>query len=119
MVSQPVLLGFLSYYYNKAAEWKKEVVATYKDGLNSKCAVLDYERGGPPDITDNYWLTDDAISNLSWCYTEGIGYYSKKQALHCFLDRISKNGNLLLNISPKADETIPQEQKDILLSMGA
>jgi len=70
-------------------------------------------------ITANYWLTDDAISSSSWCYTEGIGYYSKKQVLHGFLDRISKNGNLLLNISPKADGTIPAEQKDILLSMGA
>jgi alpha-L-fucosidase len=119
IISQSVLLEFLSYYYNKAAEWNKEVVATFKDGLNKKCAVLDYERGGPPDITDNYWLTDDAISSSSWCYTEGIGYYSKKQILHSFFDRISKNGNLLLNISPKADGTIPQEQKDILLAMGA
>jgi len=119
VISQPVLLQFLSYYYNKAAEWNKEVVATYKDGLNTKCAVLDYERGGPVDITENYWLTDDAISSSSWCYTEGIGYYSKKQVLHGFLDRISKNGNLLLNISPKADGSIPQEQKDILLTMGS
>jgi alpha-L-fucosidase len=119
LISEPVLLQFLSYYYNKAAEWNKEVVATYKDGLNTKCAVLDFERGGPADITENYWLTDDAISSSSWSYTEGIGYYSKKQVLHGFLDRISKNGNLLLNISPKADGTIPQEQKDILLSMGS
>ncbi len=118
-ISQPVLLQFLSYYYNRAAEWNREVVATYKDALNPQCAVLDYERGGPVDITENYWLTDDAISSSSWCYTEGIGYYSKKQVLHGFLDRISKNGNLLLNISPKADGTIPQEQKDILLAMGA
>ena len=119
LISRPILLGFLAYYYNKAEEWNKEVVATYKDGLNTKCAVLDYERGGPPDITNNYWLTDDAISSSSWCYTEGIGYYSKKQILHGFLDRISKNGNLLLNISPKADGTIPQEQKDVLLAMGS
>jgi alpha-L-fucosidase len=118
-ISEPVLLGFLSYYYNKANEWDKEVVATYKDGLNTRCAVLDYERGGPVDITENYWLTDDAISSSSWCYTEGIGYYSRKQILHGFLDRISKNGNLLLNISPKADGSIPQEQKDVLLAMGA
>jgi alpha-L-fucosidase len=118
-ISESALLGFLSYYYNKAAEWNKEVVATYKDGLNPRCAVLDFERGGPADITENYWLTDDAISSSSWCYTEGIGYYSKKQILHGFLDRISKNGNLLLNISPRADGTIPQEQKDILLAMGA
>lgn len=119
LISQPVLLGFLSYYYNKADEWNKDVVATFKDGLNTKCAVLDYERGGPPDITDNYWLTDDAVSSSSWCYTEGIGYYSKEQILHAFIDRISKNGNMILNISPKADGTIPQEQKDILLAIGA
>jgi len=118
-ISQPVLLEFLSYYYNRSLDWNKEVVATYKDGLNTKCAVLDYERGGPTDLTDNYWLTDDAISSSSWCYTEGIGYYSKKQVLHGFLDRISKNGNLLLNISPMADGSIPREQKDILLSMGS
>jgi alpha-L-fucosidase len=119
VISQPILLQFLAYYYNQAAEWNKQVVATYKDGLNTQCAVLDYERGGPADITENYWLTDDAISSSSWCYTEGLGYYSKKQVLHGFLDRISKNGNLLLNISPKADGTIPNEQKEILLAMGA
>jgi alpha-L-fucosidase len=118
-ISGPILLQFLSYYYNKAVDWDKGVVATYKDALNTNCAVLDYERGGPIDITSNYWLTDDAISSSSWCYTDGIEYYSKKQILHGFLDRISKNGNLLLNISPKADGSIPQEQKDILLAMGA
>ena len=119
VISEDVLLEFLAYYYNRAAEWKKEVVATYKDGLNTRCAVLDYERGGPADMTDNYWLTDDAISSSSWCYTEGIGYYTARQILHSFIDRISKNGNVLLNVSPKADGTIPQEQKEILLAMGA
>lgn len=119
LISQPVLLGFLAYYYNSAASQNKEVVATFKDGLNKKCALLDYERGGPQDITDNYWLTDDAISSSSWCYTEGIGYYSKTALLHAFVDRISKNGNMILNISPMADGTIPQEQKDVLLAFGA
>ncbi len=117
-ISEPILLNFLAYYYNQAQIWDKEVVATYKDALNTRCAVLDYERGGPIDLTEYYWLTDDAISSSSWCYTEGIGYYSKKQVLHGFFDRVSKNGNLLLNISPMADGTIPQEQKEILLGMG-
>ncbi|MCX7986881.1 MAG: alpha-L-fucosidase, partial [Bacteroidales bacterium] len=117
-ISQPVLLEFLSYYYNRAMEWNKEVVATFKDGLNTKCALLDYERGGPTDLTDIYWLSDDAVSATSWCYTEGLTYYSAKQLLHSLIDKVSKNGNLLLNISPKADGTIPQEQKDILLTIG-
>ena len=117
-ISEPVLLNFLSYYYNQANGWGKEVVATYKDALNTKVAVLDYERGGPFDIREDYWLTDDAISKSSWCYTEGIGYYSTKAVLHSLFDRVSKNGNLLLNISPKADGTIPEEQITILMGMG-
>jgi alpha-L-fucosidase len=117
-LSDSVLLGFLAYYYNRAHEWNKEVVATFKDGLNTQCAVLDYERGGPISLTDIYWLSDDAVSPTSWCYTEGLTYYSSQQLLHSLIDKVSKNGNLLLNISPMADGTIPQEQKDILLAIG-
>ena len=117
-LSEEVLLEFLAYYYNRAEEWGKEVVNTYKDALNHEVGVLDYERGGPVDLTDYYWLTDDAISRSSWCYTEGISYYRPVEVLHSFFDRISKNGNLLLNISPRADGSIPEGQKEILLTMG-
>ncbi|QGY46522.1 alpha-L-fucosidase [Maribellus comscasis] len=117
-ITDSVLLQFVAYYYNSANKWNKEVVNTYKDALNTDVAVLDYERGGPFELKDYYWLTDDAISRSSWCYTEGIAYYSAKAVLHSLFDRISKNGNLLLNISPKADGSIPQKQKDILLAMG-
>ncbi|MFD3839135.1 alpha-L-fucosidase [Streptomyces sp. NPDC058642] len=117
-VDEQRLLNFLAYYYNQADSWGREVVATYKDGMHAKGAVFDYERGGPADLTDPYWLTDDSISSSSWCYTQGIGYYSVQQMLHSFLDRVSKNGNVLLNIAPMADGTIPQAQKDILLGIG-
>ncbi|GAA0297550.1 alpha-L-fucosidase [Streptomyces turgidiscabies] len=117
-VDETQRLNFLSYYYNQANSWGREVVATYKDGMNGKGEVFDYERGGPGDLTTPYWLTDDSISSSSWCYTQGIGYYSTKQMLHSFLDRVSKNGNVLLNIAPMADGTIPQAQRDILLGIG-
>ncbi|MFF4018659.1 alpha-L-fucosidase [Streptomyces sp. NPDC001843] len=117
-VDETQRLRFLSYYYNQANDWGREVVATYKDGLDAKGEVFDYERGGPADITAPYWLTDDSISSSSWCYTQGIGYYSTQQMLHAFLDRVSKNGNMLLNIAPMADGTIPQAQKDVLLGIG-
>ncbi|HSX96242.1 MAG TPA: alpha-L-fucosidase, partial [Streptomyces sp.] len=111
-------LNFLAYYYNQAGRWGREVVVTYKDGMSGKGEVFDYERGGPADLTTPYWLTDDSVSNSSWCYTQGIGYYTTQQMLHSFLDRVSKNGNVLLNIAPEADGTIPQAQKDILLAIG-
>ncbi|MFF4628124.1 alpha-L-fucosidase [Streptomyces griseorubiginosus] len=117
-VNQTQQLNFLSYYYNQAEAWGREVVATYKDGFNGHGEVFDYERGGPGDITAPYWLTDDSISSSSWCYTNGIGYYSTQQMLHSLIDRVSKNGNMLLNIAPMADGTIPQAQKDILLGIG-
>ncbi|WP_345013257.1 alpha-L-fucosidase [Streptomyces shaanxiensis] len=117
-VDEQQRLNFLAYYYNQAERWGREVVATYKDGFNSHGQVFDYERGGPADLTAPYWLTDDSISSSSWCYTEGIGYYSLAQMLHSFIDRVSKNGNVLLNIAPTADGTIPQGQRDILLGIG-
>ncbi|MGY4980662.1 alpha-L-fucosidase [Streptomyces sp. 900105755] len=117
-VDETQRLNFLSYYYNQANSWGKEVVATYKDGFNGHGEVFDYERGGPADLTAPYWLTDDSISSSSWCYTQGIGYYSTQQMLHSLIDRVSKNGNMLLNIAPMADGTIPQGQKDVLLGIG-
>ncbi|GAB2993573.1 alpha-L-fucosidase [Saccharothrix stipae] len=111
-------LNFLSYYYNKAVAWNRDVVTTHKDGLNDRNSVFDYERGGPAGMRNPYWLTDDSISSSSWCYTAGIGYYSLAAMLHSLVDRVSKNGNVLLNIAPMADGTIPTGQRTILLGMG-
>jgi alpha-L-fucosidase len=113
------LLEFAAYYYNAANGWGKDVVATYKDGMNDQGEVFDYERGGPANITTPYWLTDDAVGRDSWCYTNGMSYYSPQAVLDAFIDRVSKGGNLLENISPMADGTIPQAQLDILSTLGA
>ncbi|GGM10727.1 MULTISPECIES: alpha-L-fucosidase [Micromonospora] len=109
---------FLAYYYNRAVAWDKEVVATYKDGLELGGAVYDYERGGPAEIRQPYWLTDDSISSSSWSYTNGLGYYSLPQMLHSLIDRVSKNGTMVLNIAPMADGTIPSGQQTLLRGIG-
>ncbi|GAA3295896.1 hypothetical protein GCM10020218_077880 [Dactylosporangium vinaceum] len=80
--------------------WNKDVAATYKDGFNNRGEVYDFERGGPADIQSPYWLTDDSVSSSSWCYTAGIGYYPATALLHALLDRVSKNGTMVLNIAP-------------------
>ena len=114
---------FLSYYYNKAIEWgNKDVVVTCKDGFQvknkTKGVVYDIEQGGPAGLDPEYYLSDDCVSFDSWSYVTGMRYHSTKSILHALIDRVSKNGNLLLSISPRADGTIPQGQKDILLGIG-
>jgi alpha-L-fucosidase len=118
LVQESYRLQFLAYYYNQAVAWNKDVVATYKDGLDNKGEVLDFERGGPSGLLSPYWLTDDSISSSSWCYTVGIGYYTTQALLHALIDRVSKGGTMLLNIAPMADGTIPSGQQTILRGMG-
>lgn len=117
-VPESYRLNFLSYYYNRAVAWNKDVVATYKDGYDTSGEVYDFERGGPAGLQSPYWLTDDSISSSSWCYTVGIGYYTLNQMLHSLIDRVSKNGNMVLNIAPMANGTIPAGQQSVLLGMG-
>ncbi|KAH7245465.1 alpha-L-fucosidase-domain-containing protein [Fusarium tricinctum] len=120
-VAEQTRLDFLAYYFNRGVEWGKEVVTTYKHhdfGFRLTSAVNDYERGGPANITRPYWLTDDAISASSWSYTVGIKYYTSKAMVHSLLDRISKGGNMLLNISPTAAGVLPVEQVKVLHDIG-
>lgn len=115
-------LKYLAYYFNRGVEWNKEVLTTHKHfdpGFHDTSAVSDWERGGPAEITRPYWLTDDAISASSWSYTEGIAYYNSTQMIHSLIDRVSKNGNMLLNISPTAAGVLPVEQEHVLRDIGA
>ena len=118
LVQESQRLNFLAHYYNQAVAWNKDVVATYKDGLDNKGEVYDFERGGPAGIQTPYWMTDDSVSSSSWCYTVGIGYYSTTAMLHALIDRVSKNGTMVLNIAPMADGTIPSGQQTILRGIG-
>lgn len=115
-------LQFLAHYFNRGVEWGKEVLTTYKQsdyGLRDTSAVADWERGGPANLTRPYWQTDDSLSSNTWSYTIGIKYYTMKEMLHSLLDRVSKNGNMLLNIMPTAAGVLPVEQVEILHGIGA
>lgn len=121
-IAEEQRLEYLAHYFNRGVEWNKEVLTTYKHfdvGFRDTSAVADFERGGPEDIVRPYWLTDDAISASSWSYTVGMPLYNSVQMIHSLLDRISKNGNMLLNISPTAVGVIPEEQQQVLRDIGA
>ena len=112
-------LNHLAYYYNRASEWGKEVMVTFKnEELNRDCAVLDFEGGATDDIAPFFWVCDQNLGPGTWSYVEGMDYFPAKTVLHSLVTIASKNGALLLNFSPKADGTIPQEQQDIALTVG-
>jgi alpha-L-fucosidase len=57
--------------------------------------------------------------NDSWGYQHNDNNYkSPNQIIRIFVDVISKGGNLLLDVGPKADGTIPREQENILMELG-
>lgn len=57
--------------------------------------------------------------NDSWGFQQNDkNYKSSMQIIDIFVDVISKGGNLLLNIGPKSDGTIPNEQEKILKDLG-
>jgi len=110
---------YLAHYFNDAVNLNKEVVVTYKQqDLPKGVGMEDYEKGRADKLTDYVWLTDDTISRGSWCYTEGLGIKKPLEIIRTMADIVSKNGQLMLNISPKADGTIPDNQKQVLLEIG-
>lgn len=116
---KPYLKKFAAYYYNRAEEWGEGVVINYKhDAFMFGTAVVDIERGQFADVKPYIWQTDTAVAKNSWCYTEGNDYKTSTQIIRDLVDIVSKNGRLLLNIGPKANGTIPEEDKNILLEIG-
>ncbi|MGF6492922.1 alpha-L-fucosidase [Luteibacter sp. 621] len=108
----------LSYYYNDGAK-RDGVVVNYKLGdFPEGAGTLDIERGQLTGIHTTHWQTDTSISNDSWGYVDNDTYKSPTVIIHLLVDVVSKNGNLMLNIGPRADGTIPQGAQDTLRSIG-
>lgn len=116
---KPYLKKFAAYYYNRAEEWGSEVAITYKhDAFMFGSAIVDVERGQFAEQKPYYWQTDTAVARNSWCYTKNNQYKSSREIICDLVDIVSKNGSLLLNIGPKADGSIPYEDRAILLEIG-
>ena len=118
---RPNLTKFAAFYYNSSLKYGDHVgVINYKDyAMQDHSAVLDLERGQLGDIRPLYWQTDTSISNKSWGYIKDDTFKSPEFVVHQLIDIVSKNGNLLLNIGPRSDGTIPEEVQQVLLDVGA
>lgn len=84
------------------------------------------------DFTTPEYQVLDSIATKKWETCRGIGlsfgynrtedattFLSVDALVDSFVDIVSKNGNLLLNVGPEADGTIPAGQLDRLTGLGA
>lgn len=84
------------------------------------------------DFTTPEYQVLDSISAKKWETCRGIGlsfgynrtedvseFLSTEELVESFIDIVSKNGNLLLNVGPKADGTIPEGQRVRLEGLGS
>ena len=120
IIQESTRLDMLSYYYNQAVTKKQDVVVTFKShDLAEGSAVIDMERSRMAEKKPYPWLTDDSIDWNTWCDVSDPHYKSANRIIDFMIDVISKNGCVLLNITPKANGEIPQPVKERLLEIGA
>ncbi|MCI8280826.1 MAG: alpha-L-fucosidase [Lachnospiraceae bacterium] len=115
----PYLRKFAAYYYNRASEWGSDAVINYKhDAFMFGTAVPDLERGKFADTKPYFWQTDTSTALNSWGYTENNDFRLAEDLICELVDIVSKNGCLLLNVGPKADGKIAEEDRAILQKIG-
>lgn len=108
-----------AYYYNRALEWGKEVSVCYKhDAMMFGSGIPEVERGGMAEVMPFVWQTDTAAAKNSWCYTDSLEYKTVNQIICSLIQAVCKNGNLLLNVGPKGDGSIPDGDREILEGIG-
>ena len=115
----PIKLRLAAYYYNRARQWKKDVSLSTKGDAYLFGTIKDFERQSraPKDITDFVWEVDDPVL-YRFGFTEGSPIIDVGTVITRLIENTSKNGGLMLNISPKADGTIPLNQQQLLLQIG-
>jgi alpha-L-fucosidase len=115
-----VKLRAAAYYYNRAAQWRKPSTLATKDVAYLFGSVQDFEKAqrAPKWIYPAAgWQCDDSLGS-TWGYTDGMTYRSAESVVHELIEMCSMGGNLLLNISPMGDGSIPEAQQTALLAVG-
>ncbi len=116
---EPSLRRFAAYYYNRGAEWGRGVAVNHKyKAFPEGAAVFDIERGQVSDIYPHFWQNDTSVAKNSWGYSKNQDYKTVDSLVDDLVDVVSKNGALLLNVGPRPDGTIPEEEQQMLLEIG-
>jgi alpha-L-fucosidase len=117
-------MRMIADYFNAAEGWGKEVYLNNKGRqpnwpLELGCREMDNLK---LDTIGPKWQ-NPATLGTSYGYMkteeENDAYKPPSELVHLLVDVVSKNGNLLLNIGPRADGTIPEGMQQRLLAIGA
>jgi alpha-L-fucosidase len=101
-------------------EWGKEVEVIYKEyDLAPGVGMRDIEDGRLNELQYDEWINDMGIGlPTNWWYFESINYKPTNWLVDEFVDMVSKNGRLLLNVGPKPDGTFHKEAQKRLIEFG-
>lgn len=125
----PALWWFDGDWEHSAAEWdaagvrKRILAATPGAIINSRLQGYgDYEtpeQNFPVTRPRYNWWELCMTTNNNWGYQpQDMAWKTPYEVITIFADVISNGGNLLLDIGPKADGTIPPQQVHILKELG-
>lgn len=110
----------ISYYYNRVPEGViSDRWMVNKDDFWYDFSTKEYQVGAAR--VDKKWeMTRGLGLSFGYNQTEGeADCIGKDELIRLLIDTVAHNGNLLLNIGPKADGTIPSVQEERLLYLGA
>lgn len=96
--------------------WGKD--ATCKHGSFLTCA----DRFLPDKVSLKKWENCLTITETSWGYDRSLtfsSYYSTEYLIHTLIQTVAFNGNMLLNVGPRADGTLDPIFEERLLEMGS
>ena len=126
---KPDLFWFDGDWEFSAEQWRADDIVADLRKTNPQVVINsriqgrgDYdtpELGVPVVRPQSQWWETCMTMNNSWAYREKDIYYKSPMVLlRMFVDCISLGGNLLLDIGPRVDGTIPDEQVAILREFG-
>jgi len=126
---QPDLWWFDGDWEHKAEEWRVDHIKSFLSEKNPN-VIFNSRLNGQGDYATpeigvpvlrpaaKYWELCMTM-NDSWGFQyNDRNYKSPQQIIDIFVDCISKGGNLLLDIGPKGDGSIPEEQVQLLQELG-
>jgi alpha-L-fucosidase len=116
-----------AHYYNSGLQWndgRMEVVLNIKGVADkeltremlSGAVVNDFEWIDPEKPFEHPWQTDTSLGN--WHYLENDNYRSTEEIVRVLANIVANNGNMLLNVAPRGDGTIDEQQKKIVQGIG-